>query len=481
MAHRTVASHPHERRSRIAFWAILGITAFLLLSAHPLEPDEGVALNAAWQLWHGKTLYVDFFEYIPPGSPYLVYWLWNIFDRADYLIPKIFSIALWLLSTLGVVGIAKRIGARQGAAYFAAWLWLAAFLFFPLINHNAYSSFAAVWFTYALLSAITQRSTIPYVVVGALGALVFLFLQTKGLAVLGAGAAAALVFGAGPFKKRLAASAVLAGSFLAAASLAFLFGNARAMLYALFIFPFETKYLAVNQALSSPAYILTELFVILWLLSLARRNNNTTLGTIAFLQAGLFLSNFYLVDFHHLVINAFPFLIVAAWRMEHLKTRFPVSRHTSFLAYTYATCLFVLMGISLTGFITIALPQNTTYYLDAAGGKRGDIFEKPAIQRADHIYAGPFMPNLYFELEKPNPFYFSIMPLCDPRCEKEILTTFKKVMPEFAFLKYNSTEKFGYAETRLLDAYIRATYKECPQDAAVQYPGLMVFARDICP
>ena len=82
---------------------ILGIgVVVVFFSGHPIDSDEGYVLNMAWQIWHGKRLYHDFYEFIPPGTAEFILLSWKIWGSASYAAAKLFFAVIWLFSFLGL-------------------------------------------------------------------------------------------------------------------------------------------------------------------------------------------------------------------------------------------------------------------------------------------------------------------------------------------------------------------------------------------
>src|SRR3990172_11521878 len=118
-----------------------GISAILLNFGHPINSDEGVILNGAWQMFNGKSLYKDFFSFIAPGSYFWIKWSFDILGPS-YWSAKLFSLILLLLSVYAVYQIAMSLAQSKSVAVLSAWLWLfIASIGTPMINHNTHSAY----------------------------------------------------------------------------------------------------------------------------------------------------------------------------------------------------------------------------------------------------------------------------------------------------------------------------------------------------
>ncbi len=92
---------------KIVWWLCLLLITILFHSKHILDSDEGVILDGAWNLLNGKKLYIDFFEFITPGSFYIVLWAWKIFG-ASYWVAKFLSILIIFFSAVGLYKISNK-------------------------------------------------------------------------------------------------------------------------------------------------------------------------------------------------------------------------------------------------------------------------------------------------------------------------------------------------------------------------------------
>src|SRR4029077_64315 len=103
------------------------------------------------------------------------------------------------------------------------------------------------------------------------------------------------------------------------------------------------------------------------------------------------------------------------------------------------------------------------------------------VAAARAIYAGPFLPGLYYLLGKRNPFFVSETTVCnDAACQQHLLAEIQSVRPELAFLDYEMAHHFGYDPNNLVDVYLRDNYVKC---ANADYTDLIVraIAPSLCP
>jgi len=119
--------------------------------------------------------------------------------------------------------------------------------------------------------------------------------------------------------------------------------------------------------------------------------------------------------------------------------------------------------------------RTSTLYVDFIHYPPQNLFPQPRVAAAHAIYAGPFMPGLYFGLGKENPYFVSETVVCNDECRRRLLAQLDAVKPELAFLDYQLVRHLGYDENNPVDAYFRDRYVRCPND---DYEGLIVRAID---
>jgi len=458
----------------VIFWLSLIVLAFLFFSDHKLNADEGMVLNSAWQLYHGKIMYYDFFQYTTPASAYIIYWLWNLFGSASYLIAKIFSIIFAMFSLVGIYLILKKLTKKKVIIIFSVLLWLIALRYYPLINHNVYSSFIAVWFFYILLLALEQNKKYLCIISGAVLAVLFLFLQTKGLVLFIISILYIFLFASIRFKEKIKLILLIMIGFVFMIAPVLLFWDFQTLFYSWFIFPFSADYMGHTSIF---IYLIAlEIFISFVMVISALKLKDKTLWLLAFFQIGLFLSTTNVIDVPHLMINSFPLWIFLALMVE----KFIVRVNLGVKLAIFPLSIIIISFVFISFYLRLPPFDYNIYNIDILDKKIG-IFVATKISEikdAEHIYAAPFMPGIYFELDKPNPFYYSDnMALCDDQCLDKTLITFKKVAPEFVFFDLEMAEKFNYDSDNPLDNFIKQNYILC-QDS--KSSSLLIYARNNC-
>ena len=82
-----------------------------------------------------------------------------------------------------------------------------------------------------------------------------------------------------------------------------------------------------------------------------------------------------------------------------------------------------------------------------SAGTAAPAFSNPRIAAAHAIYAGPFLPGLYYLLKKKNPFFVSETVVCNDDCQRQLIAQLAKVKPELAFLDYDMVAHLDYPRT----------------------------------
>lgn len=141
------------------YW--LGLLAFLLIfhANHPLDSDEGIVLNGAWNLFNGRKLYFDFFEFVPPGSFYLVFWIWKIFG-VGYWTARFTAVFILFLGCSGIYKISKEINGESKFNYLGPTGFAISSLGWPIINHNAFNITLVIWAVYFALKGLSTAAEV---------------------------------------------------------------------------------------------------------------------------------------------------------------------------------------------------------------------------------------------------------------------------------------------------------------------------------
>ncbi len=464
----------------------LGLAFFLTLlltRSYVVQSDEGYTLNAAWQLWNGMKMYDDFRLFVGPGSGYAIYLLWHLVGSPSFLAARLLSLAFSFSATTAITLTLREIGVRGTGLVFAVAIWLSASSLYVLLNHNSFSSFAATWFLLLFLRVARKpdegsgdkHRMRGHVLVGVAAGTVFLFLQTKGL--LLASAATAFVFLVGFKKRDFRPVLALMGGFLAVIAPLFAIWKPSVLVREWFIVPLTGNYLGHTGA--STGIAVASLALTCGMGWMAMRRGDRLLQALAVTQGALVASMTHNMELHHLAINIFPAVIFAAAVVNDRLTR---DGRTTNLSSEIAMAIVVAMY----GLFCLVTPvgadyfRSSTLYVDLLGRESRVLFSSPRIAEAHAIYAGPFLPGLYFQLDKKNPYFVSETIVCNLECQQRLVGQLSTTKPELAFLQYDMVRHLGYDENSPVDVYLREHYTRC---TGHYYGGLIVRASETrwCP
>ncbi|MCM8776259.1 MAG: hypothetical protein NC930_07940, partial [Candidatus Omnitrophica bacterium] len=343
---------------------------------------------------------------------------------------------------------------------------------YPLINYNVYSSVAAVWLLYFLVRALGWPRWKDFFLSGIVSGVTVLFLQTKGLPLSMTSLGLIFGFTETPLKFRWKYGWAFLAGFLVMLLFPLFRWSPSTLYNNLIVAPWSGSYLEHTFHASGIAVVGGIMIVFMTLMTVARKDRSFLILT--FFQIALFLSHLHLVDYPHLMINIFPFILcLAAIADERLNAvRAPVVRKL-------APVLFFLPLLYVVAMFSIRNVRGDNIYTTECYQKKPDsILSLDVLRSAEYVYFGPFMMGMYFELRKPNPFPQANMLVCSKDCLKETLRIFKSVKPKFAFLHYGMVQRFHYNEHNPVDQYIQKYYRWCGD---YQPSGITIYARDECP
>jgi hypothetical protein len=445
------------------FFCLLLLVATILIHGSVVSnSDEGAVINMAWHWWNGQALYTDFHEFLAPGSAALIVTMWHLFGTT-YLAAKIIFILACYISVFFMYLIVEKLTENMVIAFFAALCWAILSCCYPIINHNSISSFVAVILLYFVLLFSEKPTKIYLTIIALLCALDLWFLQTKGFLLALFSGCLILFFSTA---NRLKNIVVFLGAFGLTVFLLFSPWPASALWYNLIILPRQVDYVGssfFNTPLAIFSFAITASIFAAY--KVRKKKLFLVLGVF---QLSLYLSILSNLDIPHFAIASFPALIFLFY----------------FINYAQLNKLKVLKYMIVAFFETIALivlylvvenhPFNLYKNLPAA------IAIPTEISNAKNIYAGPFLPGVYFELNKVNNFdTFSNEVYCDTICQEKSLLVFESTKPEFALLAFSMTKKYNYLlSDSLIGTYVVGNYKFCGK---IKNTYIDLYARDHCP
>lgn len=430
-------------------WWRIALAGFLALLhfSHPLDSDEGITLNAAWRIIHGEAPYRDFFEFVGPVAPYFIAAAWKFFG-ISYAAAKAACLILLFGSGLAIEYIARSLGAGRSGKY-AAFLFAAATVFSPVINHNAIAAALTVLST-AFFFAFLQKPNYPALVMsGLLASLTSLTVQNRGAALM-IGLSAILLW-------RQRSNRAYRDMFIwsAACLLPWLITMCiwPPILLArdLFIFPW-LNYPETN--LVGPALLICAMSLALLGVFMMRFYARNILGYyLGIVQLLLFASILSRADLSHAGAVMFPMFIFAAIMLERWRGRKTYFRIGAVGCFALCTAALLLASR------TFARVPPADFYALAEKYCSGQT-----------MHAGPFLPGLYFELRKmPATAYGFLITRQQTAAQfSEAAESLRRSPPACIITDHGMVKKFGYTQDNPVDLFISQNYR-----AAASLGGLV--------
>ena len=430
------------------WWLSLLVILFFFHSNHPLNSDEGVILEGAWNLINGKQLYYDFFEFIPPASFYLIYWAWLSFG-ISYFVAKFLSLLLIFFSSIFIFKISNQLTSSK-FNYFPPFLFLISSFAWPVINHNVFNLFFIITASYFFIKGLNGGgdNLKNFLISGLLAGLSTLFLQQKGMVILGIFLSFLLIL---TVKQKtilwLKHSLVLPVSFLLPLTLLIIKWPAKLLYQNLIIFP-SINYLAVNKV---PLFLfLLYLIILLINIFLLKSKWSIKLWFLFYLQFILLLTTLARPDYFHLTLLIFPLYALIPLLLQQASHDYIFKYYSGIIIAVYSLIIIVPVTISLYFFP----PFSSIDKLPTLN------FIKNNCNQSSYIYAGPFNPGLYFETRKlnPTPYSFLITNHHTPEQFEQAKKYLEKNLPACAILNYVTVEKFNYNKNNPVDNFIFSNY-----------------------
>lgn len=445
------------RISTAAFWLTYILVGLLLNWQHSLSSDEGITLTAAWNVSRGLVPYRDFFDFYTPGSFYVLGAAFTVFG-AQYIVARITAIILLLSGGYGL-WLGTRTWLPRWLQPAVPFLWLILFAYYPLINHNTFSLMASVWAWVALQTAERRGNGRAYMIAGVAAGITVWMLQTKGAAVIAAAMVVTLLY----YRVQLRRFGWYILGVLV--SLLPMLAWPLSLLWSsLVIFPLQ-HYQTVSEFDYSFIIVVLGIHVLLGL-GLWVRNASRTVWSLWWLSVFLVASSWSLPDLHHVVINTWAAIPLVLWLLSSREIRSPRWRAAGWISAVLPSAYVVALAGVLVATAPSLLPwrQGKTFSQWLRMADPGNDALVSLIQRRvtkeQTIYAGPFIPNLYFETQRKNATRFShlITTLHPPKLFDEARRELEAHPPALVVLNYQLVEKYGYSIDNPVDEYIWENY-----------------------
>lgn len=429
-----------ERKFLLLWWGGLAIFLLFFHSNHVLNNQEGIVLGGAWNMISGKELYVDFFENIAPGSFYLLAFFWNIFG-SKYWIANSIGMAAVYLGALGIYKISRRFSKDRLNSLLPLFYILAS-IHWPIISHSSLGNFFVIWGSFFFLKGLQKGRAANFIVSGLFFGFSALFLQHKGVGIIvvmiGFLLALWIVRKRSFWKKAVAMFAVF--SILP--------------LFSLFHWPPSIIHSSLVDCccLQTIFPSLTIFFLAFLMFAvLNAKRLSLELAFIVILQLFLLVFTFLHPANYNVALAIFPLIAIIPYANKEIFSG-GIIQKMIFLIFI-AISAWMLLRPSF-GHLAAFPPLYSTkehdpisYIQQNCPGKNG-------------LYAGPFLPGIYYETGKNNPTPF---PWLMNRCHtaghfKKAKRELEKAQPKCVVMNYSAAREFGYSQDNQLDEYIRKNY-----------------------
>lgn len=429
------------------WWIGILLITLIIHASHLLDSDEGVVLAIARDILNGKKLYVDIFQFTSPGVFYLIALIWKIFGASYFVARFTASIAVFI-GAIGLYKIAYHIS-KNKLSLFIPLFFVLSTLYWPLIIYHTFNLTCTIWAIYFVIKLIDELKLKYAIYTGISVGLAIIFLQHTGIALLGC--IGFFIFIIGICKKQIFYfKSLFALTFPAIfiPCLMLLYWSPITLFKNLIEFPFF-NYTEIAKVPYTLIYaFLLFLILIIWI---NRKKRKISVYFLFFIQFVLLFSTTPLADHFHVTKFLFPIYTLIPFTLDRAQKENLIIK-SSFIIFTFTAMLFILWP-SVYRVSTIGL-----FY---------DIDEFDLIPRineickdSEYIYAGPFIPNYYFELNKKNPSKH-VWLITNHHTEEhfiEMRDGIEKYQPKCAILFYNMVDKYHYNQDNPVDNYIKENY-----------------------
>lgn len=427
-----------------------------LHARNALDSDEGVVLNGAWNLLHGRALYTDFFEFLAPGSFYIVLAAWKTFG-SSFWVAKAVGLAALAVAALGVHRLAGLLAARL--PFVAPPLSLAAppllFCLFsgylPAINHNAFHLPLAVWSTWFAARGMQQASVRDCAVAGLLcGAGAWVLQHRSAIMACATLAVLLLLAWRQPAVRWRRCAVAYALGFAAPVVAMAVFWDPAMLWEHLVVFP-ATRYVEVNRV--DPTLIACAASFAVGATWLLRRRLDPTTCLLLTLLGALLLTALQRPDASHVTSALWPLLCLLP-----LIVAGPAGSPSARLCRAWIAAGLSALPLQLVAMI-VATPS--LYLSDWSRQHPALQFIREHCAGRHSLYAGPFAPGLYYETGALNPTRYSVLlPRFNTDAQfREAARDIDASRPRCAITNYVTVEKFGYTRENVIDEYLAAHYQ----------------------
>jgi len=451
----------------IAFFTIVFLMLFALHFFGPrLNSDDGIFLSGAWSLFNGQAIYSDFFAFVTPGAYYLIYFFWRLFG-VSYGLAAVVSIVSLLISSSALYKLGRLLHPRAG--YLAALLFPLLTINCPIITAHNYALALVLVAGYLFISGLVSGLNSRVLSGAFLTGLSFLFLQTIGLAALFfLYSFLAYAWFAGK-ASRLKPSLIFFLPVALAPLVVLLYKWSPVFLFNTLVrFPLYNYVPTLNNSYWALSGVLLALALLgIWL----GRFKNIIINFLVYWQFCLFLTAWSLPDWFHIAAVGAPLLVIVAWLITRLRPE-----EIRFWPVSAPGVLAVMTGECLLIFYLIYFYQAAITCSSASSDRYAGLV--PFIGENCHdqyIYAGPFLPFIYFETRKLPATSFPWL-ITGQHTAAQFAQAGRELAarkPDCAVVDYGMLKKYDYQIDNPVDDYIRENYHQFKE-----FNGVYILKRD---
>lgn len=445
----------NKNNLKYLYWLVLFAILAFFHSSHTLNSDEGVILDGAWSLINGREIYTEAIHYITPGSFYLLFLVWKIFG-ASFLSAKLLSIFILFISAIGIKKISDLFHSGK-MNYLAPLIFIFSSFSWPIINHNTFNLCCIIWALFFFIKGIERYSLKLLASSGLLSGIGIMFLQHKsGLLLIWSIIFLLILYRIEKNNKIIKAGAV----FILASIIPclFLLKWPIATLFNYLFLAIAKNYRVYNPV---PPYLfgLVSIFVFLGIWIIKEKKNKKIYFLVSTQILLLSLAWLQRPDFYHIFLILFPSYSLLPLVIIELnkKTKAIKVLYSSILA----TILLVTLIVNVSYLIIFPpLTNDAKPIVQAINQLCGD---------SEYIYAGPFLPGLYFETRKKNPSAYYVLTINSEDAlsgrdntmiqqYREVEKDLQRTRPECAIVNLKMMEKFNYEKDNPVDNFIEENY-----------------------
>ena len=437
------------------WWAALFFILLFFHIGYSNSSDDGVILEGAWNLINGRELYIDFFEFAPPGNFYFIFIIWKIFG-VHYFAAKLSAIILFFFASIGIYKISQEISPNK-YNYLPPLFFILSSFYWPLINHNTFNICILIWAVYFFAKGLSDKKSFNNIIIsGFLCGISMLFIQQKGL--MAVASLSSFLFLLFILKKNIywLKSCLIFFIFSIIPILPiFLKWPADVLYKHLIEFPLS-NYAETNIVSYNLLFLF--LFFLVFNTIIIKNTKSKKIWFLAYLQLCLLVTTIPRADIFHISIAIFPLFAISPIVWNEAAKQKNIIKLIYAIFLSSALLLAVLPSFTYAPYI---VNNNLNYFFSSHRENKIIEFVKNNCPKAEDVYAGAFIPQYYFTARKLNPTPYSWF-ITDHQTQEqfaEAAEILKQKKPKCAILNYQIVKKFNYNLDNPVDNFILNNYE----------------------